>query len=311
VAQALLPVSDPYNSPILASRSAQENPSQISRSFTLVLAMTRKTSIFFLAVFLVQTALAHADSLKDALTHKYKNQLLALRSPFTSRDQKFDSSGQPLTMAKSSGWLLYGGIYVEKLNLSSDTLKLEGHRATYYDEKKSGKRLLLTFDKSQRIEIHLAQPINSLDDADAIMGRIFFLGADAIDHIKPEFRRADDNTPDSEIYRVSQAGLRPASANAAGSSDTTDKVLAPRPTYTPEPEFSEQARHAKYQGTVVLWIVVDKTGKIARIRLERPLGMGLDEKALAAVKLWKFDPGKKDGRPVAVEMGLEISFNLY
>jgi TonB family protein len=52
-------------------------------------------------------------------------------------------------------------------------------------------------------------------------------------------------------------------------------------------------------------------GRVHNPRVVRSLGMGLDEKALAAVKLWKFDPGKKDGRPVAVEMGLEISFNLY
>jgi protein TonB len=52
-------------------------------------------------------------------------------------------------------------------------------------------------------------------------------------------------------------------------------------------------------------------GRVHNPRVVRSLGMGLDEKALAVVKLWKFDPGKKDGRPVAVEMGLEISFNLY
>lgn len=278
--------------------------------FTLVTAMTRNALICLLALFLIKPA--HADSIKDALNHKYKNHILALRSPFTSgRDQKFDSAGQSLSMAKSSGWLLYGAIYVEKLSLSTDTLRLEGHRATYYDEKKSGKRMLLTYDKTRRIEIHLDQPLNSLDDADAIMGRIFFLGGDAIDHIRPEFRRADDDTPDTEIYRVSQAEFRRAGVNAAVSSDTTDKVLRPRPTYTPEPEFSEQARHAKYQGTVVLGIIIDKAGKISRIRLERPLGMGLDENAMEGVKRWRFNPATRNGEPVAVAMSIEVSFNLY
>src|ERR1041385_4687833 len=150
------------------SPTRQRKPTQTySRCFTLHPAMTRKTSFLFLAILLFQTATAHADSLKDALTHKYKNQLLALRSPFASgRDQKFDSSGHSLSPAKSAGWLLYGGIYVEKVNLSSDTLKLEGHRATYYVEKNTGKRLLLTFSKTLRIEIHLDHPLNSPDDAD-------------------------------------------------------------------------------------------------------------------------------------------------
>jgi len=273
--------------------------------------MIRKTSFLFLAVLLFQTAIAHADSLKNALNHKYKNQLLALRSPFTKGDQKFDSAGHSLNGAPNSGWLLYGAIYVEKLNLSSDTLRLEGHRATAYDYKNSGKLILLRFSKSQRIEIHLDQPLNSLDDADAVMGRVFFLGADAAQHIKPEFRRVDDNTPDSEIYHVSEPAFTRTGANASGSSDNNVKVLPPRAIYTPEPEFSEVARHAKYQGTVVLGIIIDKAGKISRIRLERPLGMGLDENAMEGIKGWRFNPATRNGEPVAVVMNIEVSFNLY
>jgi protein TonB len=88
-------------------------------------------------------------------------------------------------------------------------------------------------------------------------------------------------------------------------------VSAPRAIYTPEPEFSEEARKAKYQGVVVLTAVVGVDGRVHSARVSRSLGMGLDEKALQVVKLWKFDPGKKDGRPVPVEINLEIDFNLY
>jgi periplasmic protein TonB len=88
-------------------------------------------------------------------------------------------------------------------------------------------------------------------------------------------------------------------------------VSAPTPIYTPEPEFSEEARKAKYQGVVVLNGIIGIDGRVHNARVVRSLGMGLDERALEIVKLWKFNPGKKDGRPVDVEMGLEISFNLY
>lgn len=271
--------------------------------------MIRKT-ILLLAVLLVQAA--HADSLKDALTHKYKNQLLALRSPFTKgKDQKFDSSGQPLN-ARASGWLLYGGIYVEKLSLSPDTLRLDGHRAASGLENK--KLMLAGFHKSQRIEIHLDQPLKSLDEANAVMARVFFPSADTVQHAMPEFRRADDNIPDDQIFRISsRASRRPGdnAQEAAADRDQVGVILPPKPTYTPEPEFSEQARHAKYQGTVVLSIVIDKAGKISRIRLERALGMGLDENAMEGVKRWRFNPATRNGEPVAVAMSIEVSFNLY
>jgi TonB family protein len=274
--------------------------------------MTRKALISILALFLVEAA--HADSLKDALNHQYKNHILALRSPFTARDQKFDSAGHPLNAVPNSGWLLYGGILVEKLNLSPDTLRLEGHRAAYYIDKKNGNLSHAIYDKAHRIEIHLDQPLNSLDDAQTVLNRVFFLEGDAAEHSKPEFRRAHDNTPDDQIFHVSKQVSRLPGDNSQQSAANNDKegiVLPPLPTYTPEPDFSEQARHAKYQGTVVLNIVIDKAGKISRIRLERALGMGLDENAMEGVKGWRFNPATRNGQPVAVEMHIEVSFNLY
>jgi TonB family protein len=88
-------------------------------------------------------------------------------------------------------------------------------------------------------------------------------------------------------------------------------VSAPRPLETPEPEFSEEARKAKYQGVVVLEIIVGADGRVRNPRVVRSLGMGLDEKAREKVLTWKFAPATKDGRPVAVEMNIEVSFNLY
>jgi periplasmic protein TonB len=90
-----------------------------------------------------------------------------------------------------------------------------------------------------------------------------------------------------------------------------DGVSRPRALYTPEPEFSEEARKAKYQGVVVLTIVVGTDGRVYSPRILRSLGMGLDEKAIEGVKTWKFDAARKDGHPVAVEMNVEVAFNLY
>jgi periplasmic protein TonB len=88
-------------------------------------------------------------------------------------------------------------------------------------------------------------------------------------------------------------------------------VSAPRVLSQPDPEYSEEARKAKYQGTVVLWVVVGPDGRTHDIRVQRSLGMGLDEKAMEAVRTWKFDPAKKDGQPVAVQINVEVNFRLY
>jgi protein TonB len=88
-------------------------------------------------------------------------------------------------------------------------------------------------------------------------------------------------------------------------------VSPPRAIFSPEPEFSEEARKAKYQGVVTLALVVGTDGRPSNIRVQSSLGMGLDEKAIEAVKNWRFEPAMKDGHPVRVEIAVEVDFHLY
>jgi TonB family protein len=88
-------------------------------------------------------------------------------------------------------------------------------------------------------------------------------------------------------------------------------VSAPKEIYAPEPEYSEEARKVKHMGTVVLQLVVGSDGNPRDIRVVRTLGLGLDEKAIEAVKKWRFEPAKKDGKPVAALVSVEVDFHLY
>jgi TonB family protein len=87
-------------------------------------------------------------------------------------------------------------------------------------------------------------------------------------------------------------------------------VSPPQPTYQPEPAFSEYARQAKFEGTVVLMMVLNEEGTPINVHVSRPLGYGHDEMAVRAVEKWKFKPAKKDGQPVRVQMAVEVNFHL-
>jgi TonB family protein len=87
-------------------------------------------------------------------------------------------------------------------------------------------------------------------------------------------------------------------------------VSAPVLVFKVEPEYSEEARKAKFQGTVVLYVVVDDKGMPRELRVVRPLGLGLDEKAIEAVQKWRFKPGFKDGKAVPVAATVEVNFRL-
>ena len=87
-------------------------------------------------------------------------------------------------------------------------------------------------------------------------------------------------------------------------------VSAPVAIVNPEPEYSEEARTAKWQGAVLLSLVVDENGVPQDIKVVKSLGLGLDQKAIEAVQKWRFKPGLKDGKPVPVSANIEVNFRL-
>jgi TonB family protein len=88
-------------------------------------------------------------------------------------------------------------------------------------------------------------------------------------------------------------------------------VSAPVLIYSVDPEFSDEARRAKYQGICVVSLIVDAQGNPQKIEIARALGMGLDEKAIEAVKQYKFKPAYFKGRPVPVIINVEVNFRIY
>ena len=97
---------------------------------------------------------------------------------------------------------------------------------------------------------------------------------------------------------------------AVGSIATNGATSAPVVISRVPPEYTEEARVAKWQGTVVMQLTIDENGVPREIKIVRSLGMGLDQKAIEAVQQWRFQPGLKDGKPVPVSANLEVNFRL-
>jgi TonB family protein len=104
---------------------------------------------------------------------------------------------------------------------------------------------------------------------------------------------------------LSNVAPRPAAPGVAPPYDR-----APVLTFKKEPEYSEAAREAKYQGAVLLDIDVDLSGRPVNVHVARSLGLGLDEQAVEAVRLWRFRPASKDGKPVEAKAQVEVIFRL-
>lgn len=115
-------------------------------------------------------------------------------------------------------------------------------------------------------------------------------------------------------------GVGPGNGRGAGPGEDTeitstvyravDGVTLPQLIHKVEPEFTDEARKARYQGGVRMRVIVGPDGLVQRVELLKALGLGLDERAIDAVRQWRFRPGTKNGRPVSVEAEVEVTFRL-
>lgn len=128
---------------------------------------------------------------------------------------------------------------------------------------------------------------------------------------KIQVTRRNDTTAKLD-YRSGYYAFSKAPSTAAVGADNNlgPGITPPVLIAKKDAEYSEQARKAKHQGTVFLAVEVNASGQVTSANVVRSLGLGLDEKAIEAVKQWQFQPGLKDGKPIAMQAEVEITFRL-
>jgi periplasmic protein TonB len=109
------------------------------------------------------------------------------------------------------------------------------------------------------------------------------------------------------------AGIGPGSGGNVGEGvmHPGGGVMPPSMLSQVDAEYSEEARKAKFSGNVEVYVVVDEQGNPTHVRVVRGVGMGLDEKAVEAVRQWKFKPGMQHGKPVKVDVYVDVMFHIY
>jgi protein TonB len=101
-------------------------------------------------------------------------------------------------------------------------------------------------------------------------------------------------------------GPQPPAPQQASASTTKPKFISGR-----DPEYTESAREARIEGTVILTLSVNEKGKVTAVKVQNGLDKGLDQKAVKAAKKWKFEPATENGKPVATDVNVSVDFRLY
>jgi TonB family protein len=271
---------------------------------------------------------AQATEIEEQLKAEYQNKVLTQRHFYQGSKLQFDSNGHVVGEATLGPWTVDAQINIKEIHLHDRMLQLKGQRVQLVLDPKTkqmknviglssddplskefrqfGNKAWREFEKNAQVEVYLelvSVPQHESDVTSA-MDAVFLSPGEELADIVPKYWKA---------FVLAQEGKPATSAPMSGAYKVlkADGVSPPRAISAPDPQYPAEARRAGFQGTLVLWLIVTPEGSTRDIRLAKPLGLGLDENAVETVSTWKFEPARKDGSPVAVQINVEVTFRLY
>ncbi len=268
---------------------------------------TTRMNRLLLLILLALPLAAHAQSTESELKARLLHQPLYLRQSWGLDKLRFDSAGNIMGKVPLCPFTL-AGIEIESLKLKDNRLELTAHRVGLEFVKQVPKRVALEVSDRAGLSTHVEAMELTIDaPADGDYAKVL----DAI-----FAQKLQDLVPDMPMEWQSFAGkyilqlppsepAAPANTRKIGGSITPPVVLN-----APEPEFNATARALRWSGKVLVYLQVDAAGHVSHLRLLKALGLGLDERALIAVSNYKLKPAMDNGRPVAVEVNVEVNFGI-
>lgn len=267
-------------------------------------------SLLFFLMISVPGQAEDFRTVEKHLTDQLKGQVVTLRQPIRGSELRFDREGRLLKGGEKGSWTLYSRVEVEKVSMKNETLRIQGVRlyVGFLDEKQEFAHFR-TSDKV-RIDIETGVKEASLFSAQMALARVFLTQDELasgyiFDRLIGYFWSGKDE-PNANIA-PQPANVEPGQPSEVH--DIKSVMTPPQCESCPDPVYNTEARRFRHEGLVVLWCVVTAEGKVESLRIQKSLGMGLDEEAVKAVKQWRFKPAVRGGQPVAVHMAIEIHFH--
>ena len=245
-----------------------------------------------------------AQSTQADLDARLLHKPLLLRGFWAKDKLHFDSAGKLLGDHAQLPFTLCG-INVESVQLTPGTLVLEGRRVGISFDHDEREPIELTTGKKHDPErIHIE--INAAPDYGPALDVIFASSLAELIPTLPAFwqRYALTHFPEHPATEPQSLPPTPPVARVGGS------AKSPRLLHAVEPSYSEAARQLQTSGSVRVNIVVNEQGKVTTVNIVRPVGLGLDDEAAAAVARYTFAPALREGQPIAVEVNVDVNFQI-
>lgn len=273
------------------------------------------TCLFALVHAIASEAFSQNTDVKAELQQRFQDKIFFIRGWYQDKELIYDATGTVIGTPTRGSWT--GSLVkIRSIKVGPDDFVLKGPRGgDVYDQK--NKKFVAVIAKKPEVTIIVETDPAKLTSADLdnLQNAIFAQNAktDEMPEYWREFLlRGDQDTKTEQAGAPGKSETLPGlQSNSQPLSQLVQGVSPPRILKQNEPAFSEVARGARYQGTVVVRMVVDDQGIPTKIRLTKVLGMGLDDAAVNCVEQWRFVPAKRDDKPVAVTVDIEVNFRLY
>ncbi|MBB5342148.1 energy transducer TonB [Tunturibacter empetritectus] len=276
-----------------------------------MLAMLRSSRARYVVASIFACSLLpslHAQTTEADIKARLKGKPLYLRGLWREDKLHFDSQGA-LIGNSSTVTFTVCGFDLKSVKLKSDKLILEGPRVG----------LELADDKQTRVQLdfpmHIEIAASPSGDYGPALDAVF---VDGLDKLVPSMPVYWKSYAEKNFLPPSSAATPTApSANSDSQSpNTTPRKIAgaispPKLVSSVMPNYNSVAKDKKYGGSVLMNFWVGSDGKISHLSVRRPLGLGMDEDAMAAVERYVFKPAMENGKPVTVELNIETAFSIH
>ena len=261
------------------------------------------------------THIAAAQSTEADVSSQLIGKPLYLRGFWAEDKLVFDVAGQPLKHYSSISFT-ESGFDALKVKIRGDRMTIEGQRVGLtFDKSGSYKRLGLTLGNSKPEQITLE--INGHGDSDfsKALDAIFARSLEELVPSLPSFwqtyarKHLVAAQSDSSVAAVTEHP--DTQEETARVMHVGGVVIPPKPMKTPNPVFNMAARRMKYSGMVEVYLWAEPDGSTSHLSISKPAGLGLDEQAVATVSKYKFVPATQNGKPVRVDLYVEVNFQIF
>ena len=276
-------------------------------------------NLFISLLLLASTLPASADrsDIEASLKSEYRQKVFMLRHFYAGQKLRFNSEGTLIKGAGQGYWSSDGLVEIGTVSFEKNgTLLLTGNRiASVFDYKKGKFKNFKTALKLD-IEVESDPNRNDLQSFRTVLETILTPDSGQLAKTAPSYWScwfSGKIEPDGKKNWKCVDSQSPTTTTAKdGTAERVrNELSAPHPLHTPDPSYTEIAKKIGLQGVTVLQVVINEKGDASKFLIVRPLGAGLDDAAVDAVRGWKFTPAEKAGTPVSVQVNIEVNFRLY